>query len=59
MTGTFRHVDGEQTIVFGDGALTDAADLIGAHPAAIDAAAVVAAQIEVNAGDGGDGAGPA
>lgn len=29
MTGTFRHVDGEQTIVFGDGALTDAADLIG------------------------------
>lgn len=29
MTDAFRHVDGEQTIVFGDDALTAAADLIG------------------------------
>ncbi len=29
MTGAFRHVDGEQTIVFGAGALTTAADVIG------------------------------
>lgn len=29
MTGAFRHVDGEQTIVFGAGALDAAADLVG------------------------------
>lgn len=60
MTDAFRHVDGEQTIVFGDDALTAAADLIGegytllsterairTAPALVDRAATV---VEVPAG---------